>query len=99
MHSEGACMAKGGGMYAKGAMCGSGCMASGHAWQRGVTCMQERWPLNWAVHLLLECILVLELVVTIYLSLGAPKHLVENVLTNNRVFPILYWISLISTIK
>ena len=43
---------------ARGAMCGRGCawqeacVAGGHAWQ-------ERWPLQQAVRILLECILVL----------------------------------------
>ena len=44
MHDEGVCMA--GGMHGKDGMCGRG-----HAWQ-------ERWPLQQAVCILLECILV-----------------------------------------
>ena len=50
----GAC--KAGGVHGEGAwqrgVCGKGtCMAGGHAWQ-------EKWPLQWAVCILLECILV-----------------------------------------
>ena len=60
MHGRGVCM--GGGMHGRrvcmaGGVCGRGCawqgvcMAGGHAWQ-------EEWQLQWAVHILLECILV-----------------------------------------
>ena len=46
-----------GGMYGRGA-----CITGGHVWQ-GVVCSrghvwQERWPLQRAVPILLECILV-----------------------------------------
>ena len=47
MHGEGGCMAKGV-CVVKGDMCGEG---GGHAWQ-------EIWPLQLAVRILLECILV-----------------------------------------
>ena len=46
-----------GGKCGRGDMHGMGC-----AWQGGMcggSCMQERWPLKRAVHILLECILVL----------------------------------------
>ena len=43
---KGACMAEG--------MCGGGMHGGGHVWQ-------ERWPLQWTVRILLECILVMSL--------------------------------------
>ena len=46
MHGRGACMAGGGHVWQ------GGVHGRGHAWQ-------ERWPLQQAVHILLECILVL----------------------------------------
>ena len=70
MHGRGTCMAGGhawqGGMHDRGGMHGRGhvwqgvCMAGGmhgrgHAWQ-------ERWSLQWAVCILLECILVIKIV-------------------------------------
>ena len=51
MHGRGACMA--GGMCDRGAMCGR----EGRAW-RGGHAWQERRPLQRAVLILLECILV-----------------------------------------
>ena len=48
MHGRGACVA--------GGMCGGGCMGGGmHG--RGV-CMAGKWQLQWAIRILLECILV-----------------------------------------
>ena len=53
----GACMAGGcmiGGMHGRGHVWQGACIAGGHAWQ-------ERWPLQRAVCILLECILVGEI--------------------------------------
>ena len=50
LHDRGSCVARGGGrMYGRG-----------HAWQEevGVGAWQDRRPLQWKVHILLECILV-----------------------------------------
>ena len=58
------CMAKGG-VHGEGAcMVGErACMAGKHVWLGGMrgrgACMQQRRPLKRAVHVLLECILVL----------------------------------------
>ena len=45
-----------------GGMHGRGMHGEGYAWQRvymaGGHAWQERWPLQWVVHILLECILV-----------------------------------------
>ena len=46
---QGACMA--GGVHDRGHVWQGACMAGGHAWQ-------ERWPLQWTVRILLECILL-----------------------------------------
>ena len=66
---QGACMAGGmcgKGVYMAGAcMCGMGCVwqgacvARGCVWQEGMHVWQERQPLQWVVHILLQCILVL----------------------------------------
>ena len=50
----------------QGGMCGRGCTLQRVCMGRGVcmagrACMQERQSLKWAVHILLECILVLKL--------------------------------------
>ena len=53
-YMAGDCMAGGcvaGDMHGRGHVWWGACMAGGHAWQ-------ERWPLQQAVHILLECILV-----------------------------------------
>ena len=61
MHSRGTCVV--GGVHGSMGVCGRGacmaggvhgrtvCMAGGHTWQ-------DRRPLQWTVHILLECILV-----------------------------------------
>ena len=50
MHGRGPCMV--GGMHSGGHAWQGGCAWWGHAWQ-------ERRPLQWAVHILLECILII----------------------------------------
>ena len=70
MHGKGMCMAWGvhgreacvvGGMRGRGGMHGRGaCMAGGCVWQGCV--WQERWPLQRAVRILLECILVIDMI-------------------------------------
>ena len=54
MHGRGTCMMGGGHVWRRG---------GGHVWQRGScmvgACVKERQPLKWAVHILLEFILVL----------------------------------------
>ena len=71
MHGSGVCMA--GGVHGRGHVWQELCVAGAHAWQWGVygrgcawqgVCVvggpvwQEKWPLQWAVRILLECILV-----------------------------------------
>ena len=54
----GACVVKGD-MHGKGSMCGKGGMHGRRGDMHGKGgCMQKRWPLKRAVHILLECILV-----------------------------------------
>ena len=54
----GVCMAWGhawwGGMHDRGHVWQGGMHGGGHAWQ-------EKWQLQWAVHILLECILLINL--------------------------------------
>ena len=71
MHGRGACGRRvciaGGGVHDGGDMRRRGCECQGHAWwgacvvggmRGGVGTWQERQPLKWVVHILLECILV-----------------------------------------
>ena len=66
---QGVCMT--GGMHGRGVCVARGVHGRGHAWQGGhawqvSACVtggrawQERWPLQWAVRILLECTLVKE---------------------------------------
>ena len=64
--AKGACMVKGqpvwpGGVHGRGCvaggMHGQGVCMTGGMHGRGHA-LQERWPLQWMVHILLECILV-----------------------------------------
>ena len=54
MHGKGVCVA--GGMHGRGVCMAEGVHSRGHAWEGA--CVQERWPLKWAVSIVLECILV-----------------------------------------
>ena len=63
MSGKGMCVAVGGHVWQGASMArghvwqGGISDGGGHAWQAGV-CMQETWPLKWAVHILRKCILV-----------------------------------------
>ena len=60
---QGACVVggmHGGGHAWQGACVVGGMHGGGHAWQGWGHVWQERWPLQQTVHILLECILVLE---------------------------------------
>ena len=60
---QGVCMV--GCVCMAGGMCGGGVHGGGHAWQGacvagGHACVAGEMPLQWAVRILLECILVFE---------------------------------------